>query len=414
MQITKKIRLWVWQVTHVYRYSPEIRHFFWCGRIKADLRRDALCRKCPILVYLSVWGQFYYVIPIIRELKKYIPNLSVYIALDQPGTQAMAKEAGVPFRRFRPLRAYAAFAGFRVFITPSLQLPFKPIISPCIGISHGIPAKGVDMEDKYIRFFDTLFLSSPLHRILYDEYAAAYPETAGHLRVFQVGYPKSDALIRGEYSRERVLNELRLDSRRKTVLFAPAFDRGTSLPRFGTAIFDALAELPCNVVVKLHPVCYNPQYLSTLPGGVNWSAILEKYNELPHFRHVGNVALDPYLAACDVMVTDVSSAAWEGILLDRPLIYIDCPEFYAQMGSETYPYQTSDPANDIRVNAGRSVGVVVSNMEEMKAAIVRSLDKPGERSDARRKIKDLLLYNPGHAADVAAKTIVELLERKTK
>ena len=53
---------------------------------------------------------------------------------------------------------------------------------------------------------------------------------------------------------------------------------------------------------------------------------------------------------------------------------------------------------------------MVPDPEAMKQAVRKSLENPGELSEARRRIRDQLLYHPGHAAGKAAQVLLELLE----
>jgi len=58
----------------------------------------------------------------------------------------------------------------------------------------------------------------------------------------------------------------------------------------------------------------------------------------------------------------------------------------------------------------RRSGLVVPDPEAMKQAVRRSLKNPAEFSEARRQIRDQLLYHPGHAAEKAAQILLDLLE----
>ena len=55
---------------------------------------------------------------------------------------------------------------------------------------------------------------------------------------------------------------------------------------------------------------------------------------------------------------------------------------------------------------------MVPDPEAMKQAVRKSLENPGELSEARRRIRDQLLYHPGHAAGKAAQVLLDLLEEE--
>ena len=415
MPVYADIKLKLWQLAHVHHYLPEIRHWLWRGRMAVSLWRGGRQGKIPVLFYLSVWGHSQFLAPVLRELRKRNPRLDYYLAVDQPGPSTPDMGSlGIPRCRIRPLRDYLPIQGFRMFVTPGQTIRHEPAWPLRVCLFHGQPSKGVNLQDETIRKFNVLFLWGPLQKDLYREFAARYPATASGLRTFDVGCPKLDALIRGEYGREDVLARIGLDPARKTVLFAPSFGKGTSMDVHGEAVFEVLAGLAdqgINVAVKLHPVMYDPTVRQVHFGGKNWPEILAGYVRKPHFRDVGNVDMTPFLAASDVMVTDVSSAALDFMLLDRPVVYIDCPEFMAQIGQKG-PYHTfvENPGQDLRAaDVGRSAGLVVPDLKTMAAAIWRSLEHPEEFSEARRKIAAGLLFNPGRATEVATQTILDLL-----
>jgi len=168
--------------------------------------------------------------------------------------------------------------------------------------------------------------------------------------------------------------------------------------------------------VKLHPISYcpedGPNYLF-YTGGVNWIQRLSKFDSFLNFRHIPTNNIDPILSASDLMVTDVSSVALEFIMLDKPLIYIDCPEFFEKTLKKTYSNfgdATADfVRNDPKATAGRHVGKVIYEVDKLPDTIRRCLENPNELSQKRKNFAIQLSYNPGNAADTAAKQIMRML-----
>ena len=113
------------------------------------------------------------------------------------------------------------------------------------------------------------------------------------------------------------------------------------------------------------------------------------------------------------MITDVSSVALEFIVLDKPVIYIDCPEYFKKTLEKVYSeFGNSNPdyvKNDPKANAGRHVGLIVKDINELPEAIYRSINNPTEFSDKRKKLAEKLCYNPGNASNVAANRILDLI-----
>jgi len=170
-----------------------------------------------------------------------------------------------------------------------------------------------------------------------------------------------------------------------------------------------------NVIVKLHPVSHTPPSSSSYDfytGGVNWIERFRKYESDARFRHVAAFQVDPLLVGADLLVTDFSSVALEFAGLDKPIIYLDCPEYFEKTlklpGYETDPdYVKNNP----RANAGRHVGIVVESVGDLGLAVRDALAEPGRNSDKRRELAGMLLYNPGRAASAAAREILSLIER---
>jgi CDP-glycerol glycerophosphotransferase (TagB/SpsB family) len=233
-------------------------------------------------------------------------------------------------------------------------------------------------------------------------------------RLIDVGYAKSDALHQGKYLRHHVLEELGLDPARKTVLYAPAWDPGGSLRSFGVELVEQLLSISdVNVIVKLHPVSHTPrssENFAFYTGGIDWKERLSQFESNQRFRHVASYQVDPLLVAADLLVTDFSSVALEFIGLDKPVIYVDCPEYFEKTlklpGYETDPdYVKNNP----RANAGRHVGRVVEDIGSLAAAVRDELANPDRNSIRRRELAATLLYNPGRGASTAAERILEMI-----
>ena len=92
------------------------------------------------------------------------------------------------------------------------------------------------------------------------------------------------------------------------------------------------------------------------------------------------------------------SVGFEFMLLDRPVIVIDCPELIekAHVGSD-------------KVSRLRSAAEVVQNADEVAAAVVRALKHPARLSSRRRTIADELFYGAGSATARAVQCIYDLL-----
>lgn len=372
-------------------------------------QRDRLWGRKIVLFHLGYAGQETYVGPIIDEVRRRDADLAIFVIVDRTFTTPspeLSVRLGVPEERILPWTwaAREALGEVDVLISPTQWLFEEPGASLCICIFHGLPTKGITFVPDYMKPFNVLFLLGPLQQDLYREFAAKNPETARWTQTFEIGYPKSDRLLSGGYSRNDILASLGLDSRKPTLLYAPAWDKGGALEMYGEEIVERLLEVDAQLLVKLHYMCYRPE-------APDWTARLRRFEKFPNFRHLGNQPIDPYLAASDVMINDISSASFEFMMLDKPVVFIDCPDFFKEtLGQTQYIHGGNEVARDIRMNAGRNAGIIVAEPAGLPDAVRRSLEFPTEFAGQRRQIREQLLYNPGRAATAAADTLLKLIQ----
>src|SRR5262249_18653462 len=138
-----------------------------------------------------------------------------------------------------------------------------------------------------------------------------------------IGMPKVDCLVDGTLRRDRILAEFGLDPSRPTVLYAPTWSPASSLNHLGVELVERLAQMPINLIVKLHARSRDPR--PRYSGGVDWMGRLEPILDRSHAFLARSANITPCLVAADVMVTDHSSCGFEYLLLDRPLVRIDMP-----------------------------------------------------------------------------------------
>jgi CDP-glycerol glycerophosphotransferase (TagB/SpsB family) len=118
------------------------------------------------------------------------------------------------------------------------------------------------------------------------------------------------------------------------------------------------------------------------------------------------------------MITDISGVALEFLALLKPVIYIDCPDFFSKTLALLYRDFGSNTAdsirNDPKFNAGRHVGYIVDNIEKLSHAVEFLLTHPAYKAGERSEFAKQLRYNPGSASGEAAKTIMDLLHLEQK
>jgi hypothetical protein len=197
--------------------------------------------------------------------------------------------------------------------------------------------------------------------------------------------PKVDCLVNGSLQRDSILRSLDLDPTVPTVLYAPTWSPASSLNAIGLDLVRALLQRPVNVIVKLHD--RSRDLRQRYSGGVDWVAALQPLMQPGRSVIASGHDICPYLAASDVMITDHSSAGFEFLLLDRPLVRIHRPELLKL--ASVHP--------DYASLLG-SVSQSTDSLPETVAAVDKGLADPGAQSSRRREVAADLFYRPGTAS----------------
>jgi hypothetical protein len=211
-----------------------------------------------------------------------------------------------------------------------------------------------------------------------------------------VGYPKLDRLARGEVDGGAVRHRRNLDRGRSTILYAPTYSPASSLHLAGEAILRSLCDAGYNVIVKLHDrsLDTDPRYT----GGIDWRARMRALEVPGRIAYVEESDVSPLLAAADAMVTDHSSAGFEYLVLDRPLLVFDAPG----LGEAAR-------INPEKIALLRSAATVVGSPDTLVSAVGRELRSPARLSTARRRVAGEMFFDPGGATARAVTLIREVL-----
>jgi hypothetical protein len=231
-----------------------------------------------------------------------------------------------------------------------------------------------------------------------QRYLEAGIVTGGQARL--VGYPKLDRLASGRVNGTAIRAALGLDASRPTVLYAPTYSPASSLHVAGEAIVTALTSAGFNVVVKLHDrsLDADPRYTD----GIDWRARMRQLERAGQVCYVEGADASPYLAAADAMVTDHSSAGFEYLVLNRPLLVIDVPGLVE-----------AARINPEKVVLLRSAADVVATPADLAAAARRALAEPDRLSGERRRVAAEMFHEPGTATARAVSLVRELLALST-
>lgn len=277
----------------------------------------------------------------------------------------------------------ARLRAYDVYVSPDFRLASKRSRVK-VHMFHGFSIRNFAIHPR-VKDFDKLFMLGPYMKRRFLESGIL---AQGDARIEEVGMPKLDPLVRGEFDRARVLESLRLDPARKTVLFAPTWIQGGCLDVQGEEIIRALARLPVNVIVKLHDNSFDLRKQR-----VDFGAALPPLFG-PHMRMATGFDSNPYLAAADLLISDASSVANEYLVLDRPLVFFRCPEL-----------EKDWPSTD-RETWGTKTGTTIERPAELERAILENLDAPNALSAVRRAAATDFFYEPGTAAERAAQRLL--------
>jgi len=316
-----------------------------------------------------------------------------FCASEEPSRAAsIFRDAGQEARLVGP--AAAALIKFDAYLTSDFTWT-RLLHRTCrIQMFHGVGGKyGFDAPTESLSPWHRLFF---VNRRRLNNCIASGALDVDSPAIRLIGMPKVDALVDGSLSRRAVLASLGLSPDRPTVLYAPTWSPASSLNQLGVALLDRLRALPVNIIVKLHDRSCDlrPQY----SGGIDWRAALR-----PHLA-AGSAVLAtaadicPYLVASDVMVTDHSSAGFEYLLRDRPLVRIHVPELIT----------LADIHKDY-VQLLADVSESTSDVDDTAAAVERALADPAARSATRRAVAADLFHEPGTATARCAEALYEAI-----
>lgn len=317
-----------------------------------------------------------------------------FIASEEPGrVRDIFQNAGPDAKLIGP--AAATLTKFDAYLTADFMWT-RLLHRTCrIQMFHGVGGKyGFDAPTEPLTDWHRLFF---VNRRRLNNCVAAGALAADSPAARLVGMPKVDALVNGSIGREAVLAALGLPQDRPTVLYAPTWSPASSLNKLGIALLQRLRRLPVNVVVKLHDRSRDMR--PRFSGGVDWPAALR-----PHLSEgcavlAPGADICPYLVASDAMITDHSSAGFEYLLRDRPLVRIHVPDLIA-LANIHHDY--------VRLLA--DVADSTSEVDDTIEAVERALADPATRSSTRRAVAADLFHEPGTATARCAAELYEAIE----
>lgn len=264
------------------------------------------------------------------------------------------------------------------------DLLFPREVGKTVQIFHGVSFKNLAVRDKALRY-DMLCLPGEYHVERYRQQGLL--EDPG-TRYLLTGFPKSDALIHGDFDRAEFFRRVELNPDRPTLLLAPTGDKHNALEEMGREVIEAIDQTgEYNLLVKPHD---HPKK------SINWIAKLAGY-ENHRVRIIRDKDITESLLAADLLMTDASSVAVEYTLLDRPIVFLDVPRLLERIRERA-------PALDLETY-GRKIGALAKSADEVVSVVKRSLENPDQQGELRRRMASHVFHRPGGAADRIARVI---------
>jgi hypothetical protein len=295
---------------------------------------------------------------------------------------------------------------FDVYMSPTEWGNVFPKNNTCMRtqIFHTLADKGLEYS-KALTKFNTIFVNGPLHHDFLEKYVFdPYPESKSFCKTYNVGFAKVDELFDGTYSKKEIGKYLNIeeDNDKLTVLYAPNWDKGSALHTYGEAAFEALMNTGHTILIKLHymSLLSKENYYAT--GGVDWKKLLDKYRAYDNIRIIDDDSINAYLYFADVMVSDFGGAPLEFMIMDKPIIYLDCPAFF------------DDRGHDIFEKKSRETGYLIDDLKEIDGILDEIAKGNDSHLKKRRALIEKLLYNRGNAALTGINILKELTQKQVK
>jgi hypothetical protein len=357
-----------------------------------DTRLSRWSGRRRVLVDARTPVNFTMVAPIVRAMAADRHVQFFFTASEEPGRMAAIYHEAPGVRTIHPRRA--ALMKFDAYVASDFMWASLPRGTCRVQIFHGVGGKyGFDAPTRSMREWHRLFF---VNERRLRNFIAAGAIDADSPAIRLVGMPKADCLVDGTFQRERVLASLGLDPSRPTVLYAPTWSPASSLNAIGVDLVQGLLQMPINVIVKLHD--RSRDLRERYSGGVDWAARLQPLLPAGQAALAPGHDISPYLVASDVMVTDHSSAGFEFLLRDKPIVRIHRPELIALANIH---------ADYVKLLA--SVAESVDDAAGALSAVERGLADPAARSLERRRVAADLFYQPGGATARAVAALYEAI-----
>ncbi|MEP6915387.1 MAG: CDP-glycerol glycerophosphotransferase family protein [Acidobacteriota bacterium] len=360
---------------------------------RLDTRLSRRSGRRRILVDSRTPVNFTMVAPVFRAMS-HDPRVEWYFTASEEPHRAASIYCEAPdVRILHPMRA--ALMKFDAYVASDFTWASLPRGACRVQVFHGVAGKyGFDAPDRSMRDWHRLLFINERRLRNFIASGAIDPDSPA---IRLVGMPKADCLVDGSLDRTEVLLALGIDPSRPTVIYAPTRSAESSLNAIGPDLIGGLARMPINLIIKLHD--RSRDLREPYSGGVDWVSRLQPLTVPGRVVIAPGHDISPYLAAADVLITDHSSAGFEFLLRDRPIVRIHRPTLIEK--ANIHPDYVSLLA---------SVSESVNDAAGTCAAVEAALADPAARSGERRRAAADLFYRAGGATARSVDALYDAIE----
>jgi hypothetical protein len=393
------------KIDYVVRNPKTVVDYYNLSRQLADNRKSGIYN---FLFQCDAKGHFPYLKPYYDFLQDH-HNVDIFITgADLDGeTISFFRQRGIRRDRIIEYNSLVRLTEWDIYMSPTSWGNIFPKNDDCprIQLFHTLADKNIQYGENLLKF-NVIFACGPVHheflkRYLFDP----FPNARSQCRTFNVGYAKIDALVNGGYDHNALRRSLNIPDgdARKVVLYAPNWEPTSALYKYKERVFEELKGTDFIVLIKLHYMSLLPRDKVPSAGHVDWKSLLDEYRQEENMRIIDETSIDPYLSLSDLMVTDYGGAAFEFMCTRKPIVYLDCPEFFDMRGKDIMEYWSRDS------------GYLLADIEQLSETIDVALRGDPVRQQYQAELVDKLLYNPGAAAQAGISVITnELLARNPR
>ncbi len=294
----------------VLRFGLRI-YFAVLDAVDKGLIRFGFQRKSRILIECLEVFHYHHIKPVVDKLLE-DPRLRLFL-LETPHfcRKVVPQEIARP-EQFLPLWK-ALYVPFD--LTVSLDYEHNPWIlhrGVQIAAPHGGGMKANYNTPERLARYDALWAVSERQR-------QNFKESLQNENVLEnIGFIVTDQLANKTVDASAVRRRLNLDNHSPIVLYAPSWSDNPDMILMSEEILVTLhRQQQFNIIVRPHPLLLRP----SRTGGRDFGRILSRLtDERFKLADAADVPIQEYMAASDILVSDISSVVFEYLFLDRPIL----------------------------------------------------------------------------------------------